>query len=207
MAKMNRRPERGFTLIEVLVAMAMFAATAAIAYSGFDQFNRQRQLAEDGLSRLREIQFAVRTLTQDFLQLQPRPVRDPMGDTVLPALVADPRREHLLEYTRAGWSNPLGLPRGTLQRVAYRLEDDELIREHWTVLDRTLANEAITQTLLDRVQNLEIRYIDRGRNPHSQWPPAEMDPVSGRRARPIAVEIMLELEDWGQITRLIEVTG
>jgi len=92
--------------------------------------------------------------------------------------------------------------------VAYRLEDTKLKRDYWTVLDRTLAAEPVTTTLVDRVKSVHLRFMDAARAWHDEWPPlgGTAGPDSARQ-RPIAVEITLELEDWGLIMRLVEVAG
>ena len=110
-----------------------------------------------------------------------------------------------MEVTRSGWGNPAGLPRGTLQRTAYRIEDDELVRYHWTVLDRTFANEPIATVLLDRVDSLIFRYLQDNGDWIDVWPPPQQAGVVGVRARPRAEEIVLTLTDEGELTRVVEV--
>jgi general secretion pathway protein J len=110
-----------------------------------------------------------------------------------------------LELTHGGWSNPAGLPRGTLQRSAYRLEDGELIRYHWTVLDRTFANEPIETVLLDDVESLLFRYLQANGEWIEQWPPLSVQGAASYRLRPRAVEIVLTLQDEGEIRRVFEV--
>jgi general secretion pathway protein J len=134
-------------------------------------------------------------------------VRDRIGDTHQPALVAGARSEFPVELTRGGWSNPLGAPRATLQRVAYMIEDDHLVRLQWNVLDRTQANEPLRWDLLTGVSAMTIRFMDPTREWHTEWPPEGMDDLLRLRLQPIAAEITIELEDWGQIVRLVEVPG
>ena len=149
----------------------------------------------------------MQRMAMDFTSLEPRPIREPLGDTLQPALRADARTEQLAELTHSGWSNPAGMPRSTLQRVSYRLDNNKLRREYWTVLDRTQTGEPQSAVLLDRVKSVELRFMDGNRTWHEQWPPLGYSAPDATRLRPIAVEIKLELEDWGEIMRLVEVSG
>ena len=110
-----------------------------------------------------------------------------------------------IELTHGGWTNPAGLPRSTLQRSAYRLEDDELVRYHWTVLDRTFGNEPVATVLLDDVESLLFRFYNENGESTDVWPPQTVVGPSGDRLRPRAVEIVLSLRDEGEIIRLLEV--
>ena len=199
------RVQKAFTLIEVLVAFAIFGILAAFAYGALSQTLLSAEILGERMDRLQAIQKSVRYLTQDFLQLAPRPVRQELGDSFDPALLTDFSSEFALELTHGGWSNPVALPRGTLQRSAYRLEDDELVRYYWTVLDRTLSNEAIAVTILDGVESLLFRYLLDSGDWIEQWPPPTLPGPLGLRQRPRAVEIVLTLQDEGEIRRIIEI--
>lgn len=197
--------QKAFTLIEVLVAFAIFGILAAFAYGALSQTLLSAEMLGERMDRLQAIQKSVRYLSQDFLQLAPRPVRQELGDSFNPALQTDFSSEFALELTHGGWSNPVALPRGTLQRTAYRLEDDELVRYYWTVLDRTLSNEAIGVTILDGVESLLFRYLLDSGDWIEQWPPPTLPGPLGLRQRPRAVEIVLTLQDEGEIRRIIEI--
>ena len=199
----------GFTLVEVLVSVFIFTIVAYIAYGGYSTSLRQSTRVTEQIERLKEVQTTIRLFTQDFEQLAPRPVRDVLGQSLLPALRADGRAEYLVALTRAGWSNPASTQRSTLQRVHYVLEDETLRRDHWNVLDVTLANEPIKRELLKGVKRVQLRYLDSNQNWNEQWPPFSTQPIAaaGQRSRPLAVEVTIELEDMGTITRLIEVGG
>ena len=199
------RVQKAFTLIEVLVAFAIFGILAAFAYGALSQTLLSAEILGERMDRLQAIQKSVRYLSHDFLQLAPRPVRQELGDSFDPALLTDFSSEFALELTHGGWSNPVALPRGTLQRSAYRLEDDELVRYYWTVLDRTLSNEAIGVTLLDGVESLLFRYLLDSGDWIEQWPPPTLPGPLGLRQRPRAVEIVLTLQDEGEIRRIIEI--
>jgi general secretion pathway protein J len=198
----------GFTLVELLVAIFIFAIVSAIAMGGYNELVKQSDIASDGAARTRAVQSAVQRLVLDFTSLEPRPVREPLGDSVEPALRSDARSsEQIAELTHSGWSNPAGQPRSTLQRVSYRLEDKKLMREYWVVLDRTLTGEPQRAELIDRVDKVALRFLDTNRSWHEQWPPLGYSAPDAPQLRPIAVEITLELEDWGEIKRIVEVAG
>jgi general secretion pathway protein J len=199
------KPQAGFTLIEILVAMAIFAVLSALAYGTLGQIITSSEVLSARMERIQAIQRTMRTLSQDFLQLSPRPVRDELGDGFGPALRTDFQSAFAIELTRAGWSNPMTLPRGTLQRAAYRLEDNELIRYHWRVLDRTFSNEMIAVALLDDVETIAFLFMQENGEWTEQWPPQGRQGPLGLRLRPRAVQIVLTLVDEGELTRLIEV--
>jgi len=197
----------GFTLLEVLVAIAIFAFVGVMALSGYTQLQKQTEYQQLRLERIREVQRAVQTLAQDFTQIEPRAIREPLGDQRLPALMAGEGIEYKVEFTRAGWSNTAGLPRPTLQRVAYRLDQDGLWRDYWRVLDRTQASEPVRIKLLTGVRAVSFRFLSPSQEWVDRWPQPGGNPLEQQRLRPAAVEVTLDLEDWGQIRRVIEVAG
>jgi general secretion pathway protein J len=197
---------RGFTLLELLVALFIAALMFAMGYGAINQALNSRGALQEQQARLIELQTAVRVIEQDFVQLAPRPVRQPVGDGVpQPALKGDPTAQPLAALTRGGWANPAGLQRPGLQRVAYFLENGTLRREYWTVLDPTLSNTTIKRDLLKHVKAVTFRYMNISRQWQDQWPPTAVE--SNSRMRPIAVEITLDTEDWGKVVRIVEVAG
>ena len=202
---MMSRSHKGFTLIEVLVALAVFGVLSVVAYMALGQTLSNADMLTERMERLQAVQRAIRYLDSDLMQTAPRPVRDVLGDGYVPALRTSLASEYALEVTHGGWSNPAGLPRGTLQRSAYRLEDGELIRYHWRVLDRTINNEPIGVVLLDEVDSIVFRFLGTYDEASEQWPPVNTPGPAGFRLRPRAVEIVLTLVDEGEIRRLVEI--
>jgi general secretion pathway protein J len=204
---MNMRA-RGFTLLEVLVAVVILGIISLLAYGGYNQLIRQSEIVESSATRTRAVQSSIQRMAEDFEMLEPRPVREPLGETVEPALRAGgTRTDTLLDLTRSGWTNPAGLARSTLQRVTYRLTDNKLERAYWSALDRTLTSEPTTAVLLDKVRTASFRFMDQNQTWHDQWPPLGYSGPDAARIRPIAVEVTLDLEDWGKLVRLVEVSG
>jgi len=196
---------RGFTLLELLVAMAIFAIIGALAMGGLNAVISQTTQARAQMDRLVALQRTLRVVANDLAGLQPRWVRDELGTQWEPPLVTDGRGIFLLRLSRGGWANPAGLPhRGTLQRVQYRLEDGALIREYWPVMDHVLGQEPRRETLLTSVASLRFLYLDGQGEWQPEWPPLQQGGPQAA-ARPRAVKVQLELDDWGEIERLVEV--
>jgi general secretion pathway protein J len=202
---MNKRRALGFTLIEIMVAVAIFAVMSMLAWGTLSQSLSNADMLTERMDRLQSIQRAMRYLTSELTQAAPRPVRDELGTEYRPALLSDLGSDFSLELTHGGWRNPAGLPRSTMQRTAYRIEEDDLIRYHWTVLDRTYANEPIATVLLEDVESLLFTFYDQNGEPSTVWPPQGATGGSSLRIRPRAVEIVLTLPDEGEITRLLEI--
>jgi general secretion pathway protein J len=206
---MSRAPLRsgGFTLIELLVAMAIVAVIGVMAMTGLSEVIHQQTIARERTERWQAIQLAMRVIVQDLAQLQPRATRDELGETYLPSLLADPSAQFALEFSRGGFANPGGFPRGTVLRVAYNFENDKLVRYHWPVMDRTVSTPPVRTEILDGVTNVEVRFLDVSGQWQDQWPPLQMGGAARLIERPRAVEFAIELKDFGRVTRLVETTG
>ena len=178
---------RGFTLVEMIVAVAIFAVLAVLAYAGLDAVLRQRADLQAHYRDLHALQRAYLVMQRDFSQAAPRPVRDELGGP-LPALRGDPDG-HELALTRAGYPNPAGLRRSQLLRVRYLLHDQTLRRLQFPVLDRAPTPPPPADVLLRGVRSLRLRYRDGGGQWQAAWPPAAAAPAS----LPAAVEVELRV--------------
>lgn len=206
---MSTRPARGFTLLELLVAIFIAAIMFAMGYGVIMQSLRARTAIRRDQHELVALQSALRIMEQDFVQLAPRPIRTPNGLGWQPALMTNAAGGALAVFTRGGWSNPLGLQRPELERVAYVLRHGTLIREHWNVLDPTLSDQPVKRDLLRHVRGVTLRFLDLNRQWVRQWPPpvagAEATLDSYYRMRPLAVQVTLRTRQWGRIERIFEV--
>ena len=204
--KQSRPRSQGFTLLELLVAIAIFAIMAALAGISLEAVVTQQAIANGNYRQLKSLQRSVQILCDDLYQLQPRGVRDVLGQNYELPLIADGRGMYLLRLSRAGWRNPAGFSRGTLQRVQYRLNDGALIREYWPVLDPVLAMEPIEEVLLENVALVKFEFLDiENAQPEWEpvWPPLRIDASDW----PKAVRFAIEIDGFGRIERLIEVPG
>ena len=202
---MKRHAAPGFTLVEVLVALGIFGIMSTMAYQALGQSFSNAELLTARMDRLQAIQRTMSMLGKDLMQAAPRPVRDLIGDGFIPSIRTSQNTEFALEVTRGGWPNPAGLPRGTLQRVAWRIEDGDLRRYHWNVLDPTFASEPVITELMSDVESIFFRFRVPGGEWIEQWPPQGATGARAQRMRPQAVEVVLTLVDEGELRRFFEV--
>tara|TARA_B100000809_G_scaffold264419_1_gene320192 strand:- start:2 stop:610 length:609 start_codon:yes stop_codon:yes gene_type:complete len=198
---------KGFTLVELLIAIAILSVIGVMALGGLNQVIDQKFIAQERSDRWREVQLTMRTIYQDLSQIHPRSTREEFGETWQPALQADPRARYALELSRGGWTNPGGFARGSVLRVAYDWEENVLVRLHWPVMDRTLSTLPIRTDLLGGVSNIEFRFLDNTGEWHRNWPPITTTIPESWIIRPRAVEFAIELEDFGNLWRLVEIGG
>lgn len=198
---MKRRSVGGFTLLELLVALSVFAMISVMAYTGLRNVLQTKQHTEQRAKRIQRLQSTMLMLERDLSQIATmRGVRNDFGD-VEPALRTADFGAISLEFTRAGWRNPTGMARSTLQRVAYGIEEESLRRFSWTVLDRAQGSTSDQFVLLEGVREMRLRYLGSGGDWQEQWPPLGQEqtvPASSPRA----LEVTLQLDDLGEIRRL-----
>jgi len=231
------RASPGFTLIELLVALFIAAVMFAMGYGAINQALQTRGSIRRHQQDLVQLETTMRVIEQDFVQIAPRPVRTPDGTSYEPCLQGGPTSADsggsvtasdnsddsdssntsdtsdtavpLVVLTRGGWSNPTGVQRSELERVAYVLDNGTLVREHWNVLDDTLSSMPIKRNLLKHVRSVTIRYmVPQTHSWVNTWPSAGLG--SGNlsdtfyRMRPEAVEVTLDTRQWGKIMRIFE---
>lgn len=203
----------GFTLVEVLIAMAITAIVSMLAYSSLSTVFSAVESLRETTRRTYEVNRAFMIISRDFRHFVRRPIRDEFGD-VEAALTGGSAAPYPLSLTRSGWYNPNAHPRSNLQRINYRLEDESLWRDAYPVLDRTGDSEPQSALLLEEVEYLEVAFLESlselPRDPDGDgldtrdWPDSWVtDPAAGAdTAPPVAVELRLQLDDLGEIKRL-----
>lgn len=189
----------GFTLLELIVVMAIFGVMSVMAYGGLSSVLTARERVLESLERTTALQKAYVRLRNDFQQLRARPARDGFGEPQ-PALLVLP--DGALEFTRSGWRNPLAQPRSALERVSYRLDQDgRLLRVGWRALDRAQASVASETAVLDQVEEIRWRFLEKAEW-RDAWPPAGGSAQPALGEVPRAVELLLTLKDLGEVRLL-----
>lgn len=196
----------GFTLLELLIAITVFAILSTIIYSGLKTVLDTEEQTRRHMDQLSQVQIGLHLIQQDIEQAVARPIRDEFGDP-LPAMRSGDLTGLLMEFTHGGYPNPLKLKRSGLQRVAYQFEDNKLYRLTWSVLDRAQDSTPRKSLLLESLISVEINFFDQQMKIHGEWP--TVSPENGEENSyplPKAVEISLELERIGKISRLLRVS-
>ena len=192
----RRASGRGFTLLEMLIALTVFAVLGLMSTQLVGQMSdigaNTRRVGDE----LVALQRAADILRRDIQQLAHRPVRDAMGDGG--AAVAINHGGALLELTRRGWANPLGERRSELQRVAYVLRPEGLVRTFWPVLDRAEDTEPVEQLLLAEATAVAVGGIDEFGEEHGYWPPSD----DGEARELAAIVVRIDVPRHGEIERL-----
>ena len=189
--------EAGFTLVEVMIALAIFSmiAVAGVAILSFSvRAGAATATRLDGAAAMAR---TVSLLSADLGQAVDRRTRDESG-ALRPALVggAGAADAPMLSLVRAGWDNPDGAARPALQKVAWQVRDGVVQRTAWPELDG--AQPLATAALLGGVADVTLRYRIAG---------AWSDRWEGRAgpALPQAVEVVIVRRDGSRWRELIPV--
>ena len=195
---------RGFTLLELIVVLAVFGVFSTMAYGGLNYVLKARKSIEQQLDRSAEWQKAFQRIRNDLELAVPRAARDGFGQPQ--AAFVFEQFGARIEFTRSGWRNPLSQPRASLERVVYRYDDrsHELLRETWRTLDRAEQSEPVKLVLLSQIDDARWRFMDSNRQFQDRWPPQSTGTASANNLLlPKAIELTLESKDYGEIVWLL----
>ncbi len=197
MAISNSNYSKGFTLIEMVVAVAIFAVVGVLAYGGLNYVLKDQAHLKESSEKLKNLQLAFRYIERDVAQLTNRSIRNQYQD-LQPAFVGD--GEKAVSFTHSGLRNPAGLVRSRLQRVTYEVADSTLTRYTWAHLDGAIAEEFFDTELLSDVERFDMRYLDNANAWQTTWPP--LNSPTAQSLIPRAIEVTLKLENWEEIKRI-----
>ena len=164
----SRDSQKGFTLLEVLVAITIFALLSLAAYQVLQGVLRSSEISKAHSERLTELQRAMLIIEQDFTQIVARRSRQEGVDNEdLSTLTAGEdlfeSEDQGIEFNRLGWANPLNLlPRSDILRVRYRLQDGQLQRLYFLYPDTVSGQLAEQQILLNDIEALSFRFWSNG---------------------------------------------
>jgi len=178
--------QRGFTLLEVVVAIAIFSLLGLATYQLLDRVMRSDQRIQTQEQQLRHLQRALGLLERDLIQAQRHALKDDHSHSQ--ALVSQPQG---LRVLRGGWRNPLEFPRSDLLQANHRLSDGEWLRETQGLEPGSISQ---TQSLLSGVELIHLRFIDGQGQAHDSWPIG-----SQALSLPAAVDIALNAPGYPNI--------
>ncbi|MET0679904.1 MAG: type II secretion system minor pseudopilin GspJ [Burkholderiales bacterium] len=197
------RGARGLTLVELLVAIAIFGVLSGFAYRALTVVLESRGRIEQENRKWREIALFFTRLEQDLAASAPRPVRDANG-SLSPALVGNPApkgaADGAIVLTRTG----LAADPGTIEpprRIGYRVRGGVVEMLYWSGLEVAPRSEPRTVAVLFNVSALDLRYLDRRGQWHRAWPPAGTN--NPQTEIPAGIEVGVTLVTGERITRLL----
>lgn len=192
---MYNKNNSGFTLVELLVAIAIFSMMTVVAYGGIASIMKNDRASLEHETALKKLQRTLVFIEKDLRQLSLRS-RNTGYSELLPALKSDGSSETgLLEFSRAGNSNPADLSRSSLQRVRYVLEESKLQRMSWNLVDHNDA-EPLMMNLLSDVSEVNFAFFTVDGENESDWTKEEL---------PLGIELKLTHERWGEVRRVFPV--
>ena len=195
---MSRRGTRGFTLVEMLVALVVFGLLSAATVGVLVHAADNREVVGTRMDRLGEFQRARALIKADLGQAAPRRVRRGDGSAARTAFIGQrPGDAPLWGFVRRGWSNPDGAARASLQYIEYRIAGRQLERTAHAALDG--ARAPAPQVVLTGVDATAIGYRYRGQW-NDGWP-------GGADEIPEAIRLTLDVDGLGTIEQLFLLPG
>jgi general secretion pathway protein J len=198
---------KGFTLIEVMVALLIFAIVSVLAAQGLKILLHSHTVIREQGAQLEDLQIALFLIERNLSQSVDRSITDEQN-TVQPVLIG---ASNYIEFTHGGYTNPQGIAqRSTLQRTAYLLVNGQLIQRDWPVLDQTDKTVPSQRSLIKQISGLSFRYFDNVSQPHTRWPAttsSAQNPLLKNSNLPCAVEMTLTLGPAKQLSRVFIIPG
>ncbi|MCG9720277.1 type II secretion system minor pseudopilin GspJ [Shewanella sp. Isolate7] len=196
MSLKKNKTTRGFTLLEMLIAIAIFAMLGLAANAVLSTVMKNDEVTAEFAQRLKSLQQGFGALERDFGQMvarTPRLLEGGRGSTVIQTGkdMFDSESEAIVFY-RIGWLNPDGLlPRGSLQSVAYVVQDNNLERWYFPYPEPEFGAEPIKTVVIKNVLSVEYSFYVE-----DKWE-RKFDATS----LPKAIAMAVEVEGLGKVQR------
>lgn len=196
------KKQQGFTLLELLLSLSIFAVVSLAGFNIFQTVLRSEDISQQKINDINQLQTAFLLLERDFTQVARRYARTDDNDPTEGFIhtesegISDDVSEVL--FVRHGWSNPgLLIPRGDLQKVGYRLIENNLERIHYNYVDSDFGEEPKVRVLLNEITELTFEFYYS-----NSW---QKTPIS--TGLPQGIAITVTSERFGIIRRQFLVSG
>lgn len=185
---------RGFTLLEVLLAIAIVALIAVLGYRAVAALSNSETRLSAEAARWRTLDLFFARLEGDLRQAVPRRAR--LSDVQEPSWlgVPDSAGNGTLQFSRAGPEFMLEA-HSAGQRLAYRLRNGAVEVLYWASYDRPQGVDPTPYTLLDGVAQFQLAYLTQAGAWTATWPQA------GENELPRAVKVDVTLASGEAIER------
>ncbi len=197
------KTQSGFTLLEILIAMAIFTLIGIASTGVMTSVIDSNELSEERFDKLQSLQRTMLTIERDLLQVVPRAIR--LEYETNEVVISGDKdlfdsEFYGLGFVRAGWQNPnLMLHRSTLQAVAYRVMEGRLERLYGNYVDNIAGYEPKVRVLMEGIEDFRVSFLlEAGEEAEDedQWEESVSSNVL-----PVAVSITIVSKEFGEITR------
>lgn len=201
---MQRTLTKGFTLIEMLLAITIFALLGVAGFNILSSTTTANDISMQHGEKLAQLQRAMIMIERDFSQMSRRSVRimgeGPQHTYISHGELILDSDSQVLAFRRNGWTNPNNLlPRSEIQSVAYRIVDENLERLHFLHPDPVKGEDPQVRVLLQGVEQISFEfYNSKNKSWVDKWQQPDL---------PSGISITLKTLDFGEITRIFAIAG
>lgn len=213
----HSRGQLGFTLIEILIALFIFAIMSVMTAIGIRRMIRTQQHVTIATHALQRLQLAMTLFQRDISAINPHRIKQ--DQTSAGALIES--QADGVRFITANDVNPsMYAARGILRQVAYQVQNGVWVRSTWPVADPLRDTPEVTQALLPNVESVEIKYISNNGRELSSWPPNNENDsrnilnllenrnllhLDSQQQAPAGIEIEIKSKTYGVIRRLFAI--
>ena len=196
-----RRNFYGFTLLELMVAISIFSVVSLLSMGGLNNILTTQESSEKNMLRLVRLQMIFTIMSRELQQLSSRSVRDEYGAMINAVTNGTSDGFNGIEFTHHGRFTLHD--DANLQRVAYYLEGDNLVKKKWSVLDRVEDSQGEKTILLNNVDELNFSFYSINGNNSGKW---QNSPVDQAESQLIAIRVTIKTVDYNKVYRVFEVS-
>ncbi|WP_227734306.1 type II secretion system minor pseudopilin GspJ [Yersinia proxima] len=195
--KLCQAKQQGFTLIEMMLAIALFSLLSMAGYQLLQAVLRNSELTHQHATRLADIQRAFTLMERDISHARIRPIVPSSLSATNDFHVSRVGKNHSLTLIHDNWRNPAAfLPRSSLEKVTWQIQQGKLERLSHHQPDNQQTRPKLSVSL-DNINTFKLRFWSQGR-----W----QDGWSNSRTLPEGIEVTLETGDFGNLQRVFFLT-
>ncbi len=200
----SRHRQHAFTLIELLIALAIFAIMAVMSYRTLDTLFQTRSQLNTEAAKLRDVALLFARLDDDFASLldrRARTVDNLLDDSLRLTALLPGANDATLVFTRSGFAGSSG-ESAAPQRIGYRLREGKLELLIWPSLDAAPRTAPQAHVALSDIRDARWRALDRAGNWQNVWRTTPVGDSIRPGAYPLALELVLTLASGEEYRRV-----
>lgn len=194
---------KGFTLIETMIALLIFATVAILCAQGIRSISMMQQRQREIINETSRVQMIYNVLQTDLMQSVNRPVR--IQNDNIPGFIAGKfsrLNDELFELTSMGHRNPNveQFNYSSLRRIGYFINKHSLIRAVWKNVNQVGDEKPSRKILASDINSIDIHYFNSQAQLSSSWQsamPSNRSLSQGQanleQSLPVAMKINLTL--------------